>query len=311
MRGQLLPVWPQTWIHIWLPLNESEEAPEELFSELYREFSAMPRRPKEPPQATEFADDGGLSLSADIAARDAYRIALDQFAKDRAAHEEALDSSGVAQMRFQVLLNTQVTDEASAMSFLDRAFVVIESFENNKLRAEYVALVRSFIDTFNLRYDLRASFVLSATLSGLFASLWSEFRGITTNDPHLRNMFEEFEDAMSDSTREPTAGRIKSCLQKQFNLTEALGQRHPGVNADTLGGICNQITSWPHATVKEALKKIYGLRSDFPGISHGGNPEAAQRELDMRDQLAISVLLIGFVPYLMHDLDMSAFTGAK
>jgi hypothetical protein len=310
MRGELLPALPETWRHIWVTLADGKNAPEELFSELYREFAPMPRRPKEPTTPTTFGDNGVLRLQTDIAARDAYEVALARYADDRASYEEALDSRGAAEPLFQVLLNSQVTDEREAIAFLERSFSVIQSFEIEALEAHFTTLIRSFIDTFNLRYDLRPPFSFSTTLSGLFASLMIELRAVSSGDPHLKDLFDEFDDATGDTTRDPSAGRIKSCLLKQFNLAEALGQRYPGVRSSTLGTICGELNSWPHATLREALKKIYGFRSDFPGFSHGGNSQPGSRDLDMRDLIAISVLLLGFFPYLTHGLDLASIRGA-
>ena len=43
-------------------------------------------------------------------------------------------------------------------------------------------------------------------------------------------------------------GSIKTCIQKQVNLLEAIGSAFPGVKRKTLGAICDQVgNSWPHA----------------------------------------------------------------
>jgi hypothetical protein len=82
---------------------------------------------------------------------------------------------------------------------------------------------------------------------------------------------------------------------------EAIGGTFPGVTCQTLGEMCGQISSWPHTTVREALKRLYGFRSDDPGLGHAGNPTGALRDLDARDIVAIGVVLAGFVPYLSGD----------
>ena len=45
----------------------------------------------------------------------------------------------------------------------------------------------------------------------------------------------------------------------------------------TLGAICNQVGTWPHDKLKEAMKDLYGFASDYPGIRHGGTPANALR----------------------------------
>jgi hypothetical protein len=39
MRGEFLPVWSETWRDIWSKLDKHPDAPEDLFSELYRELA--------------------------------------------------------------------------------------------------------------------------------------------------------------------------------------------------------------------------------------------------------------------------------
>ena len=120
---------------------------------------------------------------------------------------------------------------------------------------------------------------------------------------HLDQLMKEYEDAVRDLRFGCTGGRIKMCIGKQFMLLEAIGALDPGETKNTLGDICDQLNSWPHATIKEALKKLYGFASDYPGIRHGGTPESALRAVDMRDMVAMSILLVGFTPYLAHGLN--------
>ena len=44
--------------------------------------------------------------------------------------------------------------------------------------------------------------------------------------------------------------RIKTCIQKQVNLLEAIGSAFPGVKGKTLGAICDQVGTWPHEKIK-------------------------------------------------------------
>jgi hypothetical protein len=73
--------------------------------------------------------------------------------------------------------------------------------------------------------------------------------------------------------------------------------------------MCGQISTWPHATIREALKRLYGFRSDYPGLGHAGNPAGVLRELDARDIVAIGVVLAGFVPYLSDQLNSRVVYG--
>ena len=75
--------------------------------------------------------------------------------------------------------------------------------------------------------------------------------------------------------------------------------------------MCNQLDTWPHVTVREAMKKLYGFASNYPGIRHAGNPASALRDIEMRDMVAVTVLLAGFAPYLAHLLNSNdIYSGA-
>ncbi|MBI2997611.1 MAG: restriction endonuclease subunit S [Deltaproteobacteria bacterium] len=50
--------------------------------------------------------------------------------------------------------------------------------------------------------------------------------------------------------------------------------------------------------IRASLKNLYGFASDYPGIRHGGTPANAIRVIEMRDMIAMSILLAGFTPYL-------------
>jgi hypothetical protein len=94
-------------------------------------------------------------------------------------------------------------------------------------------------------------------------------------------------------------------------LLEGIGGVAPGVTKGTLGDMCDQLSSWPHSTIKEALKKLYGFASDYPGIRHGRSAKGALRTIEMRDMVAMSVLLTGFTPYLESRLSADAIFGGS
>ena len=127
---------------------------------------------------------------------------------------------------------------------------------------------------------------------------------LTGQDAHLDALMKEFENAVRDLRHDCSDGRIKTCIQKQVNLLEAIGRTGPGVTTGTtLGAISNQLGTWPHEKIKDAMKDLYGFASDYPGIRHGGTPANALRVVDMRDMVAMSILLAGFTPYLSNGLN--------
>jgi hypothetical protein len=81
MRGEFRPVWLETWPHIWVKLARQPNAPDDLFSELYRElaqaFCAIP-------SAEALAD----VVSVPTGARTAFRrVKVEQLRGERALVE--------------------------------------------------------------------------------------------------------------------------------------------------------------------------------------------------------------------------------
>src|SRR5262249_4508685 len=127
----------------------------------------------------------------------------------------------------------------------------------------------------------------------------------------LHALMRDFEAAVRDLRGDCTDGRIKTCIQKQVNLLEALGRLHPGVTRDTLGAICDQVRTWPHAKVREAMKNLYGFANDYAGIRHSGTAANKIRDIEMRDLVAMTILLVGFSPYLTDQVDAAiVYSGA-
>ena len=204
---------------------------------------------------------------------------------------------------FGQVRSTEFVGEIALVRFIESAFEILDDVGGDPLSNRYFNLLSGFIDKFSLRYDLRRPCILCPTLPGVFASLVRDLRALTHQDPHLNTLMNEFEDAVRDLRHDGSDRRIKTCIQKQMNLLEAIGRTAPGVTENTLGAICNQVGTWPHEKLKDAMKNLYGFASDYPGIRHGGTPESALRAVDMRDMVAMSILLVGFTPYLAHGLN--------
>ena len=269
MRGELIGVWSEMWRQVWRKLADHKDAPDDLFCELCRELNAFRVNPLD--EATELAaivDDPEQSL---VAFRQSKASAL--------------------------------SGERAVINFLERAHSVVENFGKPNLVRKYFSLIEDFIEKYNLRYDLRRPFSLHPTLPGVFARLISDLRKTTAQNVHLNGLMHEFEEAIRDLKADQSSAKIKTCIHKQMNLLEAIAGRCDGVTATTLGDMCNQVNTWPHDTIKEAMKKLYGFSSNYPGIRHSGKPTSAKREIEMRDLVAVSVILAGFAPYLANGLN--------
>ena len=276
MRGEFLGVWSETWREIWLQLIDHQDVPEDIFCELYRELA---KALKSPPSVEDLA---GI-----------------------------IDNPLRSRQRFEQTRSEHLAGERELVAFFEAAHDALEDLGRDELTNRYFNLLSGFIDKFSLRYDLRPPCILCPTLPGLFASLVRDLRALASQDQNLDRLMTEYEDAARDLRFGCTDGRIKTCIGKQFMLLEAIAALDPGVTKNTLGDMCGQLNSWPHATIKEALKKLYGFASDYPGIRHGSRAKGALRAIEMRDLVAMSILLTGFTPYLERRLSADAIYGGS
>jgi hypothetical protein len=281
-----------------------------LFIGLVDGLAPVPQHPAAPlPLPPDAFDPEGNLINVDaIKARDDFEAALERYRSERDEYETALSSEFLAKKFFKKMLKN-VNREADALDFLERAYKALAALENIDITNRYREFVATFLRKFNLRYDLRGQFYLQPTIPGVFAKLMNEVKAIAACDTHLNALMTEFEESFSDLRTERTQARIKTCLQKQFNLLEGLGAMCPGVTETTLGSMCNQL-DWPHTAVKELGKKLYGFGSSYPGVRHAGNPQGVLRSLDMRDFVSLSMMLASFTPYVTHGLDSDrCYTG--
>lgn len=268
MRGEFVGVWSETWEAIWRPLTEEGEIPADVYCDLYRELSSA------------FAEPLSIAALADI---------IDDHQQSRQA---LIDSKHV-----------QFSSERALVRFFEAAHVVLDDLQGDELANRYFVLLNDFIEKYNLGYSLRRPCAISPTLTGMFADLAGALKRLTSTDEHLAALYRAHDEAVRDLRFGATEERIKTCISKQFMLLEAIASAADEVTARTLGDMCDQVRSWPHATVKDSLKKLYGFASDYPGIRHAGNPAGRLRSIETRDLAALSILLIGYSPYLTAALE--------
>lgn len=259
-----------------------------------------PPEPQPPPPAAALDEDGELRDPNVIANRDLHEALLKKYQRRRDLYESAL--TGFRSREFFRNYIDTVNDEASAIKVLENAWEAIEAFDNPTLNARYRELVRLFFIRYSVRYGVRDPFLIHATLPGMFSQMMEGIKSLSQEDDHLLGLFAEFEEALADLRGQQTPMRIKNCLQKQFILLEAFAGRCPGVTGQTLGAMCDQL-DWPHSTIKEVGKKLYGFRSNYPGLGHAGNAQGVLRQVTMRDFVSLSLMLAAFTPYVAHGLD--------
>ena len=248
MRSEFVGVWSEMWREVWLPLidqplREGENGvPEDIFCELYQEVA---RALKAQPSIEALAN--------------------------------VIDNPVQSREAFEKTTAADLTGERAVVTFLEAVHAALDDLGDDELSNRYSNLVSSFVHKFRLRYDLRRPCILCPTLPGVFASLVRDLRALTNQDSHLDALMKDFEDAVRDLRHDGSERHIKTCIQKQVNLLEAIGHATPGVTETTLGRICNQVGTWPHEKIKEAMKNLYWFASDYPGIRHSGTPASALR----------------------------------
>lgn len=222
------------------------------------------------------------------------------------ARESIINNTLRSREVFERTRASTFSGERALATFLERAHEICDDLGGDPLANLYFNLLDAFIAKFSLRYDLRRPCTLCPTLPGMFASLVRDLRSLSSQDSELDEIMKDFEEAVRDLRFGPSSGRIKTCITKQVMLLEALASMAPEVTKGALGDMCEEIGNWPHPAVRESLKKLYGFASDRSGIRHGKSRKRAKRAdraMDMRDMVAMSILLAGFTPYLSDQLD--------
>jgi hypothetical protein len=279
MRGEFIGVWSETWREIWLPLIDHEGVPADIFCELYRELAGNPRKP------------GALKVTPSL---EVLADIIDNPAQGRAAFERTTAE--------------ELANETAFVRFLEAAHPVLEDLGGDALSNRYFNLLAAFIEKFSLRYDLRRPRTLCPTLPGLLTTLVQHMRSASQSDAHLAKLNHEFEEALRELRHGRTESRIKSCLTRQYILIEGIANTRSRTSGETLGQLCSQ-ASWPHPTLKAAAGNIYGFRSDYPGFGHAGNPRAVLRDVDDRELVGVSCMLLGVLPYVDPTIDLNPAYG--
>jgi hypothetical protein len=304
MRADLLGVWNETWDLVWKHIQvEFEDIPTDIATAL-RGFGL--------PEDFEPVDD--LYSSLYVEAYRSFTAELRGEGTESVEHDGqyslvgAIDIGAIsndfprAEAEFAAIKADFFESEHKLVQFCENAYDVIGEF-NQRLALRYRALLALFIEKFSLRYEIRDPCQLCPTLPGLFASLVRRLKISCQADAHLNELMNDFEESLMD-LRATSAGRnIKTCMAKQINLLEAIATRHPDTSRNTIGAICGDLNTWPHDSLCDSMKNLYKFTCDYPGIRHGGDPANAIRAIDMRDLLCVSIMLVGFAPYLSNEID--------
>jgi hypothetical protein len=223
-------------------------------------------------------------------------------AKERAI-DRVINDPVTSRQSFEAVQPNDLAGERALVAFLEAAHSALDELSGDELSNRYFNLLAGFINKFSLRYDLRRPCTLCPTLPGIFASLLRSVDELASADGNIAKRVKDVQEAVQDLRLGQTEGRIANCVAKQVMLLEAIGATAAGVTGTELAAICGQVRQWPHPAMRASLLNLYGFASDFPGLRHGTPSTGMLRDIDMRDLVALSILLAGFTPYLSDQLD--------
>lgn len=219
------------------------------------------------------------------------------------AQDAIINNAFKSRKAFDQARSSEFVGEIAIVSFLEATFDILDDVGGSPLSNLYFNLLSRFIDKFSLRYNLRRPCILCPTLPGMFTGLLRELDSLSTTDQNIGKRLRDFKEAIQDLRMGPTEGRISNCLLKQVMLLEAVAAASGGTAGSDLAALCKALEHWPHPAVRQSLLNLYGFASDFPGVRHGTPSTGMERDIDMRDMVAMSILLAGFTPYLTHRLN--------
>lgn len=287
MRGELRFATDRLLLEVWQPLLNLDDCPENLLGEIYVSLSEFLREP-----TAQFVRDDDGSIR-DVSVRIDVRAA------------EAASDSLTAETFLGALSAEDFESEGHVLRGIEAVHETVRDLGGDAFADAHLARLRTFVERFNLRYYLDDDARFWVTFPGIAAVIFRELRGAALEHPHLSQELDAFEHALAESLRDPIETRIKTAIQKQFNVLEAFGTRHPAVSGNTLGRMLDEVSSWPHATLPEVGKGLYKFACDYPGIRHGGTFESALRPLDVRDLVGVAMSLVVLTPYLSEGFEKS------
>lgn len=300
MSCSLIDVWKYSWADIWAPLIKSSEDAADLIGDLVSGTALKPTEPVPPTtMPADFDPEGNLTNPAKIEERAFYDEALEQYQSDLRAFQDA-QTTDIGRAYFKDTISRVVT-EKQAIELIKNANAAIEDEFSNRLEK----LFRKFCEGRNVGYFVGPDLEIRPTMLGMFGRLRKQAMLLIGSDAHLLDMWTDFEEAYAELQFGQTQGRIRSCVMKQFLFVEALTRKYPNIQNDTFGQMSKHL-DWPHPTMREIGPKLYGFRSNYPGLGHDGNPASVLRPLSMKDVVGVSLLLFSLTPYLTNDIDLDA-----
>jgi hypothetical protein len=289
MRGRLIDAWKYTWLELWEPLEQLPATSEVIYSQ-----------------------DIYIALYIELEKALKYRLKTSKDDKHHRIFFETSNDPAKARTFIKELESQELAGDPELVIFFKNAYDVFSETDYNELCVEFVRLLDEFINCHNLRYKLQYSpFKLQPHLPGVFAALFTEIIESAEKEKHLKGLMNDFEHSFYTVSSSHNETDMKTCISKACMLVEGLGSIHPDSKGSTLSEICQSIECWPHSALREAVKKIYGFCSDYPGIRHAGNSKGQIRELELKDSIIVPLMLLTAAGYFMKWENISEVIGAN
>jgi hypothetical protein len=279
MNGNLRERWEYTWSDIWEPLGSLQQAPRDLYVQLYRTSVDFLRRKPSNQELTEI-----------------------------------VNNSEAAFLAFQYIQGKNFKDEMSAVQFLERAYILINDFGSKILVKRYGEYVSKFLKKYNLRYETATPFSLRVRLPAVYGDIYDELRQVNETNPHLSQLMTDFEISFSEFARTKTQQNLTAAIHRASNYAEGIAAVALNRQGDDLNSLCDRLTNaphrvFPHTAVRQVIKDLYRFCSDYPGIRHAGTPNNRLRDLTVKDTIIVSTLFFAASGYLHQQVSLMDVVG--
>lgn len=280
MIGNIRERWEFTWADIWEPLGNLQQAPLDLYIQLYRTSIDYFRRRPNAQELAEIVNSPEFALSA-----------------------------------FQTVQGRQFRDEMAVVQFLERVHELLQNDVSSRILArKYGEYVSKFLKKYNLRYETAEPFTLRVRLPSLYGDIYEQLRQVNSTNPHLLQLMTDFETSFSDFVRTRAQRDLTAAIHRASNYAEGIAAVALNTQGSDLNSLCDRLTNapyrvWPHTAVKQVVKDLYRFCSDYPAIRHAGTPNNRLRNLEIKDTIIVSALFIAASGYLHQQVSLNDVVG--
>jgi hypothetical protein len=262
MTGDLTGAWVESWEAIWGRRGFVLHMPDDIYTQLY--ISAYDYLQNKP--------------------------------SDR-LYELIRNEPSTARLAFRALHGRDFISEGQIVSFFEAVAALLFDIGGDGARSRYIELLRQFVGRYNLRYRIVVPFGLRQVLPGGFIDSYEQLWKRGEHDASLGMLLDHFEVTYDQYTKTRRLVDLQSCIGKATNFVEGISGRIVG-RPGSLGKLLNGMKGFPHESLRAALREVYRFCCDYPGIRHGGDEKGRLRDLEERDAILVSVLLMAYAGYL-------------